>query len=79
MARVGPYRRAVAEFVFTELLPLGPDTTSYRLVSTDGVSTFETSEGTFLKVEPSALTRSPPRRCTTSPTSSARRTSASCG
>ena len=32
-------------------------TTPYRLVSTDGVSTFDTSEGTFLKVEPSALTR----------------------
>ncbi len=47
----------MAEFAFTELLPLGPDATSYRLVSNEGVSTFETSEGTFLKVEPSALTR----------------------
>ena len=53
----GPYGRAMAEFAFTELLPLGPDTTPYRLVTTDGVSTFDTSEGTFLKVEPSALTR----------------------
>ncbi len=41
---------------YTELLPLGPDTTSYRLVSTEGVSTFETPAGTFLKVEPSAIT-----------------------
>ena len=48
---------SVAEFAFTELLPLGPDATSYRLVTADGVSTFDTSEGTFLKVEPSALTR----------------------
>ena len=47
----------MAEFAFTELLPLGPDTTPYRLVTADGVSTFDTSEGTFLKVEPSALTR----------------------
>ncbi len=48
---------SVAEFAFTELMPLGPDATSYRLVSGDGVSTFDTSEGLFLKVEPSALTR----------------------
>ena len=27
----------MSEFAFTELLPLGPDTTPYRLVSTDGV------------------------------------------
>ena len=46
----------MAEFAFTELLPLGPDTTPYRLVSTDGVSTFETSAGRFLRVEPEALT-----------------------
>ncbi|MEM9749050.1 MAG: fumarate hydratase [Actinomycetota bacterium] len=42
---------------FTELLPLGPDDTEYRLVSTEGVSTFETPEGTFLKVEPGAIRR----------------------
>jgi fumarate hydratase class I len=47
----------MAEFEFTELLPLGPDTTPYRLVTADGVSTFETTEGTFLKVEPGSLTR----------------------
>jgi fumarate hydratase, class I len=41
---------------YTELLPLGPDATPYRLVTTEGVSTFETPAGTFLKVEPSALT-----------------------
>jgi fumarate hydratase class I len=45
-----------APFAYSELLPLGPDTTDYRLVSTEGVSTFSTSEGTFLKVEPSAIT-----------------------
>ena len=46
----------MADFDFTELFPLGPDTTKYRLISTDGVSTFETPEGTFLKVDPSAIT-----------------------
>ena len=29
----------MAEFAFTEILPLGPDTTPYRLVSTEGVET----------------------------------------
>lgn len=43
-------------FVHTELLPLGPDATEYRLISNEGVSTFSTSEGTFLKVSPQAIT-----------------------
>ena len=43
-------------FVQTELLPLGPDATEYRLISNEGVSTFSTSEGTFLKVSPQAIT-----------------------
>ena len=50
------------EFDFTEVLlldanPGGPHDTTYRLVTTEGVSTFETPEGRFLKVEPEALTR----------------------
>ena len=45
------------DFAFTELLPLGADDTPYRLVTTEGVSTFETPEGTFLKVEPEAIRR----------------------
>ena len=44
------------EFAFTELLPLGPDTTPYRLVSTEGVTTVQTPLGTFLQVDPAALT-----------------------
>jgi fumarate hydratase class I len=44
-----------APFAYSELLPLGPDTTEYRLVGTDGISTFDTPEGEFLKVEPEAL------------------------
>jgi fumarate hydratase, class I len=47
----------VPEFSYTELLPLGADDTEYRLVSTEGVSTFETAEGTFLKVDPEAIRR----------------------
>jgi fumarate hydratase class I len=43
------------DFAFTELLPLGADETPYRLVTTEGVSTFDTPEGTFLKVEPDAI------------------------
>ncbi len=46
----------MADFDFTELFPLGPDTTKYRLVTTEGVSTFDTPEGTFLKVDPSVIT-----------------------
>ncbi len=49
------------EFTYTELLPLhGPgraDDTKYRLVSTEGVSTFDTPAGTFLKVDPDAIRR----------------------
>jgi len=41
---------------FTELLPLGPDETPYRLLSADGVSTVEAAGRTFLQVEPEALT-----------------------
>ncbi len=41
---------------YTELLPLAADQTPYRLLTTEGVSTFETPAGTFLRVEPSAIT-----------------------
>ena len=48
------YGGAVADagFEYTELLPLGPDDTPYRLVTTEGVSTFDTPAGSFLRVEP---------------------------
>ena len=46
----------MTDFEYTELLSLGPDETEYRLVTTDGVSTFETAEGTFLKIDPAAIT-----------------------
>jgi len=41
---------------YTELLPLGPDDTPYRLLTTEGVSTVEAAGRTFLQVEPEALT-----------------------
>jgi fumarate hydratase class I len=46
-----------AEFRYAELLPLGEDQTPYRLVTTEGVSTFDTPEGTHLKVTGGAIRR----------------------
>jgi len=46
----------VSEPVTSELLPLGPDQTEYRLITREGVSTFEADGRTFLKVAPEALT-----------------------
>ena len=43
------------EFAYTDVLPLGEDTTPFRLVTAEGVSTFEADGRTFLKVEPEAL------------------------
>ncbi|HEV7173541.1 fumarate hydratase, partial [Pedococcus sp.] len=43
-------------FAYEDLLPIGPDQTRYRLLSTDGVSTVEGPGGrTFLQVDPEAL------------------------
>jgi fumarate hydratase class I len=44
------------DFAYADLLPLGTDDTPYRLVTADGVSTFEAGGRTFLQVEPEALT-----------------------
>ncbi len=46
----------MSEPVTSELLPLGPDQTEYRLITREGVSTFEADGRTFLKVAPEALT-----------------------
>ncbi|MCO7238944.1 fumarate hydratase [Aeromicrobium sp. CnD17-E] len=53
---------ADADFLYSDLLPTGPDETPYRLVTTEGVSTSEVvlpdgSTRTFLHVEPEALRR----------------------
>ncbi|MFM7351347.1 MAG: fumarate hydratase [Actinomycetota bacterium] len=43
------------EFIYEDLLPVGPDQTEYRLVSKDGLSTFEADGRTFLKISPEAI------------------------
>lgn len=46
----------MAEFAYEDLLPIGPDRTEYRLLSTEGVGTVEGPGGrTFLQVSPQAL------------------------
>jgi fumarate hydratase class I len=47
----------VSEFAYSDLLPLGPDETEYRLVTDQGVATFESGGQRFLRVDPAALTR----------------------
>ena len=44
-------------FTYSDLLPTGPDETPYRLVTTEGVSTFEADGQTFLRVAPEAIQR----------------------
>jgi fumarate hydratase, class I len=46
----------MSDFQFQDMLPLGKDETPYRLLTKDGVSTFEAAGRTFLQVEPEALT-----------------------
>ncbi|MEY9841957.1 fumarate hydratase [Streptacidiphilus sp. EB103A] len=43
------------DFAYTDLLPLGADPTPYRLLTSEGVSTFEANGRRFLQVEPEAL------------------------
>jgi fumarate hydratase class I len=42
-------------FSYSDLLPLGPDTTKYRLVSKEGVSVVKLGGHEFLQIEPEAL------------------------
>ena len=44
------------DFSYSDLLPIGVDTTKYRLVSKEGVSVIKLGDREFLQVEPSALT-----------------------
>jgi fumarate hydratase class I len=48
--------RAMNDFEYQTLLPIGDDDTPYRKLSSDFVSTFEAAGKTFLSVEPEALT-----------------------
>jgi fumarate hydratase class I len=43
------------EFTYEDLLPIGPDTTQYRKISSEGVSTFIAEGMEFLKVTPEAI------------------------
>jgi len=43
------------EFAYSDLLPVGADTTEYRLLTTEGVSTLEVDGHTLLKIEPEAI------------------------
>ena len=43
------------EFSYTDLLPLGPDRTEYRLVTGDGISTGRSFGRDFLEIEPDVL------------------------
>ena len=45
------------EFNYEDLLPIGADQTEYRLVTTDGISTFTAEGMEFLKVTPEAITQ----------------------
>jgi fumarate hydratase, class I len=43
------------EFRYSDLLPTGADDTPYRLVTTEGVSTYQANGRTFLEVSPEAI------------------------
>lgn len=45
----------MANFSYSELLPLGKDETTYRLIGTEGVSVVQLGDKEFLQVEPLAL------------------------
>lgn len=45
----------MTEFEYTPLLPLGNDTTQYRLISTEGVSVVQVGDREFLQVTPDAI------------------------
>ena len=45
----------MAEFTYSDLLPAAETETPYRLLSRDGVRTFEAGGRTFLQVDPEAL------------------------
>jgi fumarate hydratase class I len=56
-AGLGRLQGVTAPFAYAPLLPLGPDTTGYRLLTTDGVEQVDGPGGRrFLTVDPAALT-----------------------
>jgi fumarate hydratase class I len=55
-ARKGARDVTTTTFDFTEVLPLGPDQTDYRLLTTEGLQVVEAAGRRFLQIEPSTLT-----------------------
>jgi fumarate hydratase class I len=47
----------MADFNYSDLLPIGKDETEYRKISSDGVTTFEADGRNFLKVSPDAIAK----------------------
>jgi fumarate hydratase class I len=45
----------MTEFAYSDILPLGPDSTEYRLLTTEGVSTVDIDGTTLLRVEPEVI------------------------
>ena len=45
----------MSDFAYVDPLPLGPATTPYRLVTTEGIRTIESGGRTFLEVDPEVL------------------------
>src|SRR4051795_7584500 len=51
-----PVPSTPVEFAYTDILPLGPDETTYRLLTTEGISTFDAGGTRFLRLQPEVLT-----------------------
>ncbi len=45
----------MTEFAYSDILPLGPDSTEYRRLTTEGVSTVDIDGTTLLRVEPEVI------------------------
>ncbi len=51
-----PRTPAESSFHYNEMLPLGHDDAPFRLLTTEGVSTFDANGRTFLQIEPEVIT-----------------------
>jgi len=47
----------MADFAYSDILPLGPDATDYRQLDLGGLSSFSAAGETFLRIEPDTLAR----------------------
>ncbi|MDH4171594.1 MAG: fumarate hydratase [Acidimicrobiia bacterium] len=46
----------MADFAYSDILPLGPDQTTYRKIEAEGVATVDVDGLTFVRIEPEVLT-----------------------